>query len=150
MDMLQHPPAARQEDHRMISRTTMVPLALALGVTVIGVIGVGVIGVQVLEALSWLVAMTALPGTVTYLLTRRDFGARTAVLATTVCVILMGAGTWMGFVFSFFAYFVAAALYLVLRRWVRVNSALAVSTVVFVAGLVASALAMARALDSMG
>jgi hypothetical protein len=139
----------------MINRTTMMPLALALGVTVIGVAGVDVIGMlpqhpPILEALSWLVAMTALPGTVTYLLTRRDFGGRGAALATVGCVILMGVGAWLGFVFSFFAFFMAAAVYLVLRRRVRVGSALAVSTVTFISGLIVSVLAMARALDSMG
>lgn len=139
----------------MINRTTMVALALALGVTVIGVVGVDVIGMlpghpPILQVLSWLVAMTTLPSTVTYLLMRRDFGSRRAAPATVGCVILMGVGTWFGFVFSFFAFFVAAALYLVLRRSVRAGSALAVSTATFMGGLVVSALAMARALDSMG
>ncbi|MBY8862229.1 hypothetical protein K7711_37545 [Nocardia sp. CA2R105] len=139
----------------MIDRTMMGPLTLALGVTVIGVVGVEVIGTlpghpPILEALSWLVAMIALPGTVTYVVTRRDFGGRGAALATVGCVILMGVGAWLGFVFSFFAFFVAAAVYLVLRRRVRVGSALAISTVTFIGGLVVSVLAMARALDGMG
>lgn len=139
----------------MINRTMMVPLAVALGVTVIGVVGVDVLGMlpghpPILEALAWLIAMIALPGTVTYLVTRRDFGGRGAALATVGCVILMTVGAWLGFVFSFFAFFVAATVYLVLRRRVRASAALAVSTVTFLGGLVFSVLAMARALDGMG
>ncbi|WP_216895287.1 hypothetical protein [Nocardia alni] len=135
----------------MINRTMVAPLALALGVTVLGVIGVEVVErPAILQVLSWLVAMTALPGTVTYLLTRRDFGSRGAALATVGCVILLGVGTWFGFVFAYFAFFVAAALYLLLRRSVRFGPAIAMSTATFMGGLVVSSLAMSRALDAMG
>ncbi len=135
----------------MINRTMMVPLAIALGVTVIAVLGVEVFErPAILQIASWLIAMTALPSTVTYLLTRRDFGSRVAAPAAVGCVILMGVGTWFGFVFSYFAFFAAAALYLLLRRSVRYGPALAVSTATLMGGLALSALAMVRALDAMG
>jgi hypothetical protein len=44
----------------------------------------------------------------------------------------VGATSWIGFVFSFFAFLVAAAVYLVMRRLVRAGPALAVSAVVLV------------------
>jgi hypothetical protein len=105
---------------------------------------------DVLAILAYFVPMIGLSGLGTYLLIRRDFRGRYTKLVTMSCAILVGATSWLGFVFSFFAFLVAAAVYLVMRRLVRAGPALAVSAVVLVGGLIYSVLAMTAALDHMG
>jgi hypothetical protein len=147
----------------MISRKTVVLLTLALGVTVVAVIGVwasALVGrsssghyapwVDALEILSYLVGMTVFPGVITYLLISRDFHGWGTALTTMGSVILVGVGSWVGFVFAFFAFLVTAAVYVVMRRLFRVGPALAVSAVVLAGGLACCALAMSVALDRMG
>ncbi|KAA9162640.1 hypothetical protein FPZ12_011340 [Amycolatopsis acidicola] len=101
-------------------------------------------------AASYLVVMTALPVLCTYLLTRRDFRPRGTALATAGCAILMGAGSWLGFVFPLLVFVVAAVVYLVARRLIRPGPALAWSAVTLVGGILCSVLAMKIAIDSMG
>ena len=103
-----------------------------------------------LLVLSVPVGSAVLAGVGTYLLTRRDFRVRTSVLAGVGCAVVVGGGTWLAFFFAFFAYLVAAAAYLVLRRLVRVGPALAISAVALVGALAMATLAMVIALDGMG
>lgn len=148
----------------MLVRRTVVPLALALGVTIMAVVGVSATAFlssgnrphtnlfDVLGIPLFLIAVTTLPGAITYVLTRRDFRTWVAVVATAVCVVLVGAGAWIGFVFAFFAYFAAPAAYLVMRYLLRARPALclAVSTLALLGGLALAAITMARALNGMG
>jgi hypothetical protein len=160
-------------ERRMISRKTIVLLTLAFGVTAVAVIGAwafslvgrsfsgspnvpgGIIvhhaaWADALEVLSYLVGITVFPGVITYLLISRDFHGWGTALTTMGCVILVGVGSWVGFVFGFFAFLVSAAVYVVMRRLFRAGPALAVSAVVLAGGLAYCAWAMSVALDKMG
>ena len=158
----------------MLAKRTVIPLALAVGITLVAVVGISataflstnggpatstvtVLGLHarlfdVLALPLYLLAVTTLPGVTTYVITRRDFSARGAALATAACVVLVAAGAWIGFVFAFFAFFGAPVVYLVLRHLLRARPALAlaVSTAALIAGLALAALMMSRALDAMG
>lgn len=105
---------------------------------------------DVLGISAYFLTMSGLAGLGTYLLVRRDFSGRYTAVLTISCAILVGATSWLGFVFSFFAFLAAAVVYLVLRRLVRIGLALIVSAVVLAGGLVSSVVAMNAALINMG
>ncbi|WP_338600183.1 hypothetical protein [Saccharopolyspora sp. SCSIO 74807] len=131
--------------------------ALALLVAAFGIAAVGVYAQEILPdvvpdaVLFWtyVVGMTAIPGVVTYLRTRPDFGDRGVALATAVSVVAGGAAAVCTFVFGLFAFLVVAALHLVLRRFLRAVPALAVSAVVLAAGLGYATLVMTEFLNRM-
>jgi hypothetical protein len=158
----------------MLAKRTVIPLALALGVTIVAVIGISAtaflstnggpatidvevagLRAKVFDIIAlplYLLAMTTLPGAITYVLTRRDFPAWGAALATAGCVILVALGAWIGFVFAFIAFFGAPIVYLAMRHLVRARPALtlAVSTLALIGGLGLAAVMMSRALTGMG
>lgn len=105
---------------------------------------------NILGALAYLVPMAVLPGVVAYFLTRRDFRGWRVALITASCVILMVVGSWLGFIYAFFAFVVAAVAYLVGRRLARPGLALGLAAAILVVGLGCSMLMMKIALDGMG
>lgn len=150
----------------MARRNSVVLLALAFSVAVVAFIGIeasvlvetsfrgsanalhataGVAGI-----LSYLVGITVFPGVITYLLIRRDLHGWRAALVTAGCVILVGVGSWFGFVFVLFAFFVAAGVHAVMRRLFRFGPALTASAMVLVGGIVGCVFFMKVALDGMG
>ncbi|WNM35793.1 hypothetical protein RKE30_38290 [Streptomyces sp. Li-HN-5-11] len=90
-----------------------------------------------------------IPGVGTYFLTRRDLRGRGAVLAATVCTVLVGAATWFAFFFAIFAFLGSAVVYLVMRRLVRIGPALTVATAALVGLLIFSVRVMDIALSGM-
>jgi hypothetical protein len=158
----------------MLAKRTVIPLALALGVSIVAVIGISAtaflstnggpattaltvagLHTSVFDIIAlplYLLAVTTLPGVITYVITRRDFPAWGATLATAGCVILVAMGAWIGFVFAFFAFFGAPVVYLTMRHLLRARPAftLAASTLALIGGLVLAAVVMSRALAGMG
>lgn len=131
--------------------------AVGLLVSAFGIAAVGVYAQELLPAsvpdpvLFWayVVGMSAIPGVLTYLRTRPDFGDRGVALATAVSVLAGGAAAVYTFVFGLFAFLFVAALHWVLRRFLRAVPALAVSAVVLAAGLGYAVLVMTEFLNRM-
>jgi ABC-type glycerol-3-phosphate transport system permease component len=91
----------------------------------------------------------AVAGAATYALARRDLRRRGAVLAAVGCALLVGATSLFIPYLPMFAFLVAAATYLVVRRRFRVGHALAGAAVILIGGLAFSVLTMIAALNSM-
>ena len=89
-----------------------------------------------LLTLPFRIGSTVVAGAVTYLLACRDFRVRGTALATAGCVVLMGVGAAFSPLVPFFVFLVTAAVYLVMRSLLRPGTALVVSAVVLVGGLV--------------
>jgi hypothetical protein len=96
-----------------------------------------------------LVGSLGAEGTIAYLLTRRDLGAKGSVIASVVCAVLMAVGTWLAVFFAPFVFIIAVTAYLVARRLIRIGPALTVSAVILVGGIAFSIYEMAVALDRM-
>lgn len=157
----------------MLAKRTIIPLAVALAITIVAVIGISTAAFldtnggpatstvtifgsharlyDLIDLPLYLLAATLLPGVVTYVITRRDFPAWGAALATAGCVILMVVGAWLGFVFAFFAYFAAPIVYLGMRHLLRARPALslALATVTLLASLALAVDVMGNALNNM-
>ncbi|MFV2173528.1 hypothetical protein ACFHW2_25200 [Actinomadura sp. LOL_016] len=91
----------------------------------------------------------AIAGVVSYLLTRRDFPGWSAVLVAAAAAVLVGAASIFTLYLAPFAFLVAAAAYLVIRRLFRAGPALIGATLTLFGGLAASVLMIFVALSTM-
>lgn len=127
-----------------------VDVALAVSAVVLAGGLVGCTQSNILLMVTFPIGSAVFAGLLAYLLVRRDFSVRVAMLATVICVILAGVSAWFSPFLTVFPIAGAALVYLVMRRLVRVGPALAISAVILIGGLAGSELAMIALLNSMG